>query len=46
MFKVTRQGKNRLDIELSGKLDSEQMRVALDELVDKSRDLENGDNAL
>ncbi len=42
MFKVTRQGRNRLDIELSGKLDSEEMRVALDELVDKSQDIENG----
>ncbi len=42
MFKVTRHGRNRLDIELSGKLDSEQMSIALDELVDKSKDLENG----
>ena len=33
MFKVTPNGKNRLDIELSGKLDAEDMKVALDELV-------------
>lgn len=42
MFKVTRKGTNRLDIELSGKLNSEEMRVALDELVDKSKGIEKG----
>lgn len=42
MFKVTRKGANRLDVELSGKLNSEQMIVALDELVDKSGDIEKG----
>ncbi len=30
MFKVTQNGKDRLDIELSGKLNSEEMRIALD----------------
>lgn len=42
MFKVTRQGTNRLDIALSGKLNSEEMRTALDELADKSKDIEKG----
>jgi len=42
MFKVTKNGINRLDIELSGKLDAEEMKIALDELVDKSKDIENG----
>jgi hypothetical protein len=42
MFKVTQNGKNRLDIQLSGKLNSEEMTVALDELVSKSEGIENG----
>ncbi len=42
MFKVTKNGINRLDIELSGKLDAEEMKIALDELVEKSKDIENG----
>ncbi len=42
MFKVTSNGANRLDIELSGKLDADEMKIALDELVDKSKDIENG----
>jgi hypothetical protein len=42
MFKVIPNGKNRLDIELSGKLNTEDMKIALDELVSKSEDIENG----
>ena len=42
MFKVMQNGMNRLDIEMSGKLDSEEMRIALDELISKSNDIENG----
>ena len=42
MFKVTPNGKNRLGIELSGKLNTEDMKVALDELVSKSENIENG----
>lgn len=42
MFKVIQNGVNRLDIELSGKLDAEQMKTALDELVSKSENIENG----
>ena len=42
MFKVTRKGVNRLDIELSGKLNAAEMETALDELVAKSEGIENG----
>ena len=42
MFTVTRKGTNRLDIELTGKLNSEEMQIALDELVDKSKEIEKG----
>ena len=42
MFKVRPNGKNRLDIELSGKLNAEDMKIALDELVSKSKEVENG----
>jgi hypothetical protein len=42
MFKVTPNGNNRLDIELSGKLNSDEMKVALDELTSKSENIENG----
>jgi hypothetical protein len=42
MFKVIQNGINRLDIELSGKLNTEEMKIALDELESKSKDIENG----
>jgi len=42
VFKVIANGANRLDIELSGKLDTEGMKIALDELVSKSKGMENG----
>jgi hypothetical protein len=42
MFKVEQNGMNRLDIQLSGKLDDEEMKIALDELVSKSEIIENG----
>lgn len=42
MFKVTKIGQNCLDIELSGKLNSEEMQIALDELESKSQDIDNG----
>jgi len=42
MFKITKSGTNRLNIELSGKLNSEEMQIALDELENKSKDIENG----
>ena len=42
MFTVQRKGENRLHIELSGKLDTEEMKIALDELVTQSEHIENG----
>jgi hypothetical protein len=42
MFKVELYGPNRLDIQLSGKLDTEEMKIALDELVSKSKNIEKG----
>ncbi|MDM8349223.1 STAS/SEC14 domain-containing protein [Pseudomonas sp. sp1636] len=42
MFKVMRNGENRIDVEFSGKLDSAEMRVALDELSHQSEDIEHG----
>ena len=42
MFKVTRIGTDRLDIEMSGRLNTDEMRTALDELVSKSEGIENG----
>ena len=42
MFKVSQVGSDRLDISMSGKLNSEEMKQALDELVNKSRDIHDG----
>jgi hypothetical protein len=42
MFKVTRNGPNRLDIEFSGKLDAEEMKTALDTLEARAEGIENG----
>jgi hypothetical protein len=42
MFTVQRVGPNRIDIELSGKLDTDSMKVALDELVTETEGIENG----
>ncbi|WP_455219669.1 STAS/SEC14 domain-containing protein [Kaarinaea lacus] len=42
MFKVIRSGENRLDIEMSGKLDADGMKLALDELVNQSKNIKNG----
>ena len=42
MFTVKPNGPNRVDIEFSGKLDSDEMKAALDELVDKTQGVENG----
>ena len=42
MFKVIRKGMNRLDIEMSGKLNAEDMIIALDKLVSRSENIENG----
>ncbi len=42
MFKVTRVSEHRLDIEMSGKLNSVEMEKALDELVIKAEGIESG----
>ena len=42
MFKVIPNVINRLDIERSRKLNAEDMKIALDELVRKSEKIENG----
>ena len=42
MFKVKSNCLNRLDIEMSGKLNADEMKIALDELVSKSKNIENG----
>ena len=42
MFTVTPNGPNRVDIELSGKLNSDEMKITLDELVYQTKDIKNG----
>lgn len=42
MFKVDRIGPNRVDITFGGSLDSAEMKQALDDLVDKTKDIEHG----
>ena len=42
MFRITLKGPNRIDIELSGKLDRDDMKVALEELLSKTKDIRNG----
>ena len=42
MFRVVKNGANRIDIEFSGKLDSNDMKVALDELLRNAKDVEHG----
>jgi hypothetical protein len=42
MFRIIENGNHRLDITLSGKLESAEMRSLLDELVEKSAGIENG----
>ncbi|MBN2705349.1 MAG: STAS/SEC14 domain-containing protein [Deltaproteobacteria bacterium] len=42
MFKVERVNNRRLDVKISGKIDAEQMKVALEELLGQSEDIRNG----
>ena len=42
MLRVVKNGANRIDIEFSGKLDSNDMKVALDELSSNAKDIKNG----
>jgi len=42
MFRVVRNGANRIDIDFSGKLNSDEMKVALDELMSSAEGIEHG----
>lgn len=42
MFKITQPSANRLDIEIDGSLDADTMRTALDDLIEKSENIQNG----
>ena len=42
MFKVVKRDTNRLDIDLSGKLDSNNMKVVIDELLSSAEDIKQG----
>ncbi len=42
MFKVTKRSNSRVDIDFEGTLDADGMRIALDELLEKSQGVENG----
>ena len=42
MLKVTANGNNRLDLEFSGKIDSEEMSSVLDEMVELSANFKDG----
>jgi hypothetical protein len=42
MYKITGNGIDRLDIEMSGKLNSDEMKMVLDELENKSRNILDG----
>jgi len=42
MLKITKSGPNRLDLELQGKITTEDMQEILDEFVNLSREIEHG----
>lgn len=42
MFRVSPNGENRIDIELSGQLDSDEMQAALDDLISAAAAIEHG----
>ena len=42
MFKVVKNGANRIDIEINGKLNSSDMKVAIEDLLRSSKDIEHG----
>ena len=41
MFEITLNGENRLDLHISGKIDSETMERGLEEYIEKSKSIEN-----
>ncbi len=42
MFKITSNDINRIDIEMTKKLNAEDMKIALDEFVSKAKNIKNG----
>lgn len=42
MFQVTRHSENRVDVDFAGKLNSDDMRAALDQLTQQSEGIEHG----
>jgi len=42
MFQVTRSAGNRIDIEFAGKIDKDDMKAALDELISKAEGIHHG----
>ncbi|PRY80547.1 SpoIIAA-like protein [Yoonia maritima] len=42
MLKITKRSDDRVDIELSGKIDAIEMAAALDSLIEQSKDVHNG----
>ena len=42
MLTITKPGPNRIDIDLSGRISAEQMAEGLDDLLDKSQDVNEG----
>ena len=42
MFRIEKVGKSRVEITMSGRLDENSMRAALDEIVAKTADIEDG----
>lgn len=43
MLKITKPSSNRVDLEIGGSLDTEEMATGLDDLLEKSEDVTNGD---
>jgi hypothetical protein len=42
MFKVTRNGENRIDVDFAGKLNSADMQMALNQLIEHSEGIRHG----
>ena len=42
MLRITPNGANRLDLEIDGKIDADEMRAGLDALIEQSENFENG----
>ena len=42
MFQVTRNGENRIDVDIAGKFDSEEMLIAVNQLIEHSAGIQHG----